>query len=147
MPDVVVFKVVADDPAEIVPEVNGRSLADLVTRFEQSRAFKPSGGYAGLVPTRFRFGDLKLYYFGLEPTQWPKPGQVWLLGCNCGDVGCWPLEAHVTLTDETVQWSHFLQPHRDDRNYTDFGPFVFERDQYDDAVQDLASTLSSDRAR
>ena len=83
-------------------------------------------------------------YLGLEAEQWPKPGHAWLLGCDCGEVGCWPLEARISLTDETVMWSDFSQPHRDAWNYTDFGPFRFARDQYEAAIRDAVSTISSE---
>lgn len=135
MPDLVVFSVLTDGPVQIVPEVNGRSLVDLVTEFEESRSFTPAGGYAGLVPAHFTFGDLARYYLGEEPEQWPKPGHLWLLGCECGEVGCWPLEARVTATDETVAWSNFHTPQRAGRDYTGFGPFLFARDHYDLAVR------------
>lgn len=144
MLDVVEFRVLTGDVTEIVPIVNGRSLVDLVTSFEQSQHHNPAGGYAGIVPAYFRFGDLGLYYLGLEAEQWPKPGHAWLLGCDCGEVGCWPLEARISLTDETVMWSDFSQPHRDAWNYTDFGPFRFARDQYEAAIRDAVSTISSE---
>lgn len=66
MLDVVEFRVLTGDVTEIVPIVNGRSLVELVTSFEQSQHHNPAGGYAGIVPAYFRFGDLGLYL--------PRPG-------------------------------------------------------------------------
>ncbi len=85
-------------------------------------------------PSQFRFGDLTKYYLGSETQQWPQPGHAWLLGCDCGEVGCWPLTAQATVTEQTVMWSDFGQPHRPNWNYDGFGPFTFDRVSYDEAV-------------
>ncbi|VTR76625.1 hypothetical protein [Cellulomonas hominis] len=82
------------------------------------RGFAPAGEYAGLVPAR-----------------------LWLLGCDCGEVGCWPLEADVVLTDHQVTWSGFAQPHRPAWSYAGVGPFVFDRRQYEDAVATSAALV------
>lgn len=118
----------------LVPTVDGSSLIDMVGAYETTQGFTPSGGYAGLIPALFQFGDLTDYYRGIEKRQWPGEGRLWLLGCDCGEVGCWPLEAEVTLADHSVMWSSFAQPHRRAWSYGGFGPFVFDRRQYEDAV-------------
>jgi len=143
MPDTVVFTISADEPREIIPIVNGRSLIDLVADFERSHAFDSAGKYAGICPAHFRFGDLTLYYLGRETQEWPTPGRAWLLGCDCGEVGCWPLEAAIDVTDNRVIWQDFRQPHRPGRDYRGFGPFVFARHEYDHAVQQAVVTLGS----
>lgn len=143
MADVVRFSVLTE-PRQLVPEVNGVPLADLVTTFEAGRDYRPAGGYAGLVLDSFDFGDLSRYLLGLGIAQWPRPGQAWLLGCDCGEVGCWPLEAAVDVTGGQVVWSGFAQPHRPDRDYAGFGPFRFDRDQYECAVSGAVATLHED---
>jgi hypothetical protein len=40
------------------------------------QGYSPAGGYAGLVPGNFRFGDLPRYFLGQEEGQWPKPGRT-----------------------------------------------------------------------
>ncbi|MFC6592141.1 hypothetical protein ACFP81_09095 [Deinococcus lacus] len=63
-------------------------------------------------------------------------GRATLLGCPCGILECWPLEADITITDEHVIWSNFLQPHRPDTwSYDGFGPFTFHRAQYEAEVR------------
>jgi hypothetical protein len=66
--------------------------------------------------------------------------RVYLLGCQCGEVGCWPLLARIRAEDESVVWDSFEQPNRKDRNYSGFGPFVFDAEQYREAVAALPST-------
>lgn len=58
-----------------------------------------------------------------------------MLGCECGEVGCWPLSVSVTRLEDGYQWSGFNQPHRAERNYDSFGPFLFDKDQYEAAVR------------
>ncbi|WP_326770630.1 hypothetical protein OG978_43610 (plasmid) [Streptomyces sp. NBC_01591] len=67
-----------------------------------------------------------------------------VLGCECGEWGCWPLMADITVTPDHVTWNSFEQPHRTTRDYSGFGPFQFDRRQYDDAVKVLSAAVSSD---
>ena len=137
----IVFRVGAgpdDDPTgplQITPIIGGLSLIDQVRVFERAQGFSPAGGYAGLIPANFGFGDLAAYYHGVGAPQWPKPGFAWVLGCNCGDVGCWPLTAKIDQTEQTVLWSNFGQDHRPTWDYSGFGPFAFNRAEYDAAVR------------
>ena len=132
---------VAGESLIIVPLVNERSLVELIHDFEQGQAFDPVGGYNGLIPDHFDFGDLSAYYLAANDRQWPKPGHAWLLGCDCGEVGCWPLTARIEVADDVVTWTEFSQEHRPDRNYSDFGPFVFDRTQYESAVAHLVERV------
>ncbi len=73
-----------------------------------------------------------------------QPGQIYALFCTCGEAGCWPLTAHVALLPDTVRWDRFGQPHRPGRDYGGFGPFLFDRVQYDVAVSEIASLDATD---
>lgn len=134
--DEIEFRVSSDPrwPTSVEPVVGGAALVDRVATYERARGYEPAGDYGGLVPEHFRFGDLAEYFRGEEVRQWPRRGYLWLLGCDCGEVGCWPLEARVTVTDDAVTWSEFRQPFRDDWSYEGLGPFTFDRTRYDDAV-------------
>lgn len=127
----------------LVPPVDGVSLVDLVGAFEESQGFTPAGGYAGIIPAYVQLGDLAAYYRGIARAQLPQRGRLWLLGCDCGEVSCWPLEADVTLAEESVRWSAFAQPCRRVWSYAGFGPFVFDRRQYEDAVAEAVAALGA----
>ena len=58
---------------------------------------------------------------------------VWLAGCECGEAGCWPLEARVVRSAIEVKWDLFTQPHRRHWTYEDLGGFAFQRVQFEDA--------------
>lgn len=121
---------------QLVPVVDGRRLDDLAEEYERQKSFDVAGGYAGLVLDHFKVGDLRLYLFG---EQQPWPGRrVPLLGCDCGELGCWPLVAVVDQESDLVRWSGFEQPHRGGRDYSDFGPFVFDRRDYNEAIDAVA---------
>jgi hypothetical protein len=114
-----------DSAHELVPIIGSTSLVDLVKQFEEGAGFDLTGGYAGLVLDNYRFGDLGLYLAG---QQQPWPGaRVPLLGCECGEWGCWPLLATVTIADGVAEWSDFGQPHRPERDYSRFGPCDLSR--------------------
>lgn len=110
---------------------------DLVCGYEQTACYDVPGAYAGIVLDHVNFGDLSSYLSGApQSTYWAKRGVVALLGCDCGDVGCWPLEARVLVDDGLVTWRGFAQPFRPERDYGAFGPFVFKRSQYERAVRE-----------
>lgn len=121
----------------VEPFVDGQSLVELVAAFEEGQRFQPSGGYAGLVLSNFRFGELRQYLVG-EQESWPG-SRVPLLGCDCGEWGCWPLVATVTVQGDLVTWTDFEQPHRKERDYSGFGPYTFDARQYRAAVEAAAA--------
>jgi hypothetical protein len=101
-----------------------------------------AGAYAGLPagvysrPSRHFWG---------EAGHGRRDGKVELLTCrDCGEMGCWPLLARIELRPSQVVWSEFEQPHRrvQERSlawtYEGFGPFEFDRGQYEQALQMLA---------
>jgi hypothetical protein len=128
----------------ITPYVNGTSLVVVVSAFERDQCFDPVGGYGGLIPNRFNCGPLDRYFLGdFEPNSYfAKIGGVYLLGCDCGEVGCWPLSAHIETEGESGKWTTFQQPHRSQRDYSAFGPFIFDADLYRRTVAALRDKFS-----
>lgn len=113
-----------------VPYVDDVALTDLIDRFELAAGLSPAGGaYGGLIP-RYFSGTMTEHFHGLDAEEGKTP----LLACACGDWGCWPLLARITVTEDEVVWDSFGQPHRPERDYRGFGPFRFARAQYDAAV-------------
>lgn len=130
--------------AEVVPVVDGEELADLIHAFEKRQGWRPGGvSYAGLVPTSFRFGPLRIHFLAAGGA-FKVRQKVPLLGCECGEWGCWPLLASVTVDDDAVLWSAFEQPYRPERDYGGFGPFTFDRQEYEG---ELAALERASRAR
>ena len=82
---------------------------------------------------------LDKYFLGAFETDsyFARLNRVYLLGCQCGEVGCWPLIARIRAERESVVWDCFEQPHRKERDYSGFGPFVFDTEQYREAVAAL----------
>lgn len=127
---------------ELVPYVDGVRLLDLVSTYERAARFDVAGQYAGLVLDHFNYGDLTEYLTG-EPGYafGDKPGTIALLGCDCGEVGCWPFLAQVVLDNDLVTWRDFAQPNRPKRDYGHLGPFTFARTQYLKAIRTLTEQL------
>ncbi|MET7458325.1 hypothetical protein ABZT03_42165 [Streptomyces sp. NPDC005574] len=128
---------------EVVPCIDGVPLTDLIDQFETDAGMQPAGdAYGGLIPQFFRFSPMEDHFHGrFSGATGPKTP---VLGCECGEWGCWPLMTRITVTPDHVTWNSFEQPHRTTRDYSGFGPFQFDRRQYDDAVQVLSAAISSD---
>jgi hypothetical protein len=128
---------------EIVPTVDGREVTDLIHAFEQQHGMETRPvSYGGLIPTFYKFGPLDAHFLGRTDSH-RSSDKVPLLGCECGEWGCWPLLARITVSDEFVTWSDFEQPYRKDRDYQAFGPYIFERRQYGLAAQELSKLDAS----
>ncbi|WP_234392319.1 hypothetical protein [Streptomyces sp. WM6378] len=114
----------------------------MIDQFETDAGMQPAGdAYGGLIPQFFRFGPMEGHFHGRSTgAMGPKTP---VLGCGCGEWGCWPLMASIIVTPGHVTWDSFEQPHRKTRDYSGFGPFRFDRHQYDDAVKALSAAVSS----
>ncbi|MGV9413517.1 hypothetical protein ACWDOP_26760 [Nocardia sp. NPDC003693] len=121
----------------VVPRVDGVLLTDLVDMFELSAGMEPARGMYGGIVLRGPVEVLADSFRGNAPGA--TGSKVPLLGCECGETGCWPLPAAVTVTEDLVVWDRFEQPFRPGRDYAGFGPFRFARGQYEDALRDLVS--------
>ena len=140
---------IAPAAATVTPILNGTPLVDLVETFERDHAFTPIGGYGGLIPEHFDFGPLESYFLGefSAGSYWTEIGSIYLLECQCGEVGCWPLACKVQQTDQAVIWAGFTQPHRPERDYYDFGPFIFDAAEYREVVRQLSDDLATRKRR
>ncbi|MFD3704372.1 hypothetical protein ACFWUP_14625 [Nocardia sp. NPDC058658] len=125
------------DVHRIVPRIDTIPLTDLIDTFEICADMQPAGdAYGGLVPEFVRFESATDHFHGFSRLTRRKKTPV--LACSCGEMDCWPLLTRITLTGDLVVWDCFEQPYRPTRDYTGFGPFLFDRNQYDNAVRDLS---------
>ena len=112
-----------DPGRELLPFIDNASMVDLVCGYELAAGYDVPGAYAGTILERFNYGDLASYLTGTpDSAYWTSRGVIAVLGCDCGEMGCWPLEAHVLLDEELVTWRGFTQPFRRQRDYGTFGP-------------------------
>jgi hypothetical protein len=129
-----------EDPADGIVDavnvfVNGGNLVDILREAElpfAAREGKPdlAGNYVGLPPEEVFLPSPRLLG---EPTTYydydSSEGKIAILGCVCGEPGCWPFRVEITLRDDVAIWSGFEQGHRAWR-YDEMQPFVFDRAQY-----------------
>src|SRR5262249_5009068 len=94
-----------------------------------------AASYVGLVPGSVRIALASQFLGGSDTPLSPGPaGKTALLSCPCGEVGCSPLLARVTVDEDTVTWDEFEQPTRPDWSFEEFGPFTFSRPEYEQAL-------------
>jgi len=133
---------------EVRVAIDGRDLVDLLKEHEAPFAEaegSPSmaGAYSGLLardvllPSRHLYGEPELLF--------AYDCRAEVLSCgHCGQPGCWPLVCEIVVTDQTVTWHRFEQIRRNGEEggpiwrYEDFGPFRFDRGQYDGALSLLS---------
>lgn len=130
----------------VAPVVDGVSLVEMVGDFEKAQGFDVPGSYAGLEPSTDDAEQWVRYLWGerLPEDNETSNGVTWLLGCNCSVAGCWPLEAHVVVDPDYVMWDRFRQPFRPQQDYSAFGPFMFSRSEYEQAISNLLVALGDD---
>jgi len=66
------------------------------------------------------------------PTSAEENGYATLLDCDCGCVGCWPLQARVGVRGPDIFWFEFRQTHR--AWVYELGPFRFRRAELEAAT-------------
>jgi hypothetical protein len=117
-------------------KINEEPLRDLVRRYELPWATgsgQPDlAGSYGLL-TGYRF-DTGLFFGEPAVADYRLAGGVALMGCICGDVGCWPFVVRIHIGDDEVVWRDFRQPHRPGWSYADFPPLHFDRTAYEAEV-------------
>jgi hypothetical protein len=133
-----------DDLRQIKIRVNGVELPELARDAELPSARAGgeediAGNYIGLVAGYMRI-DLAGQFLGGQGTPMftGSADKTALLGCGCGEVGCSPLMARVTVTEDTVIWDEFEQPTRPEWDYDGLGPFTFDRSEYERALLAVA---------
>ncbi len=132
----------ADGPVDAVDVfVNGRNLVEMVRDTELSFALREghpdaAGDYVGLPPKDVFLPSPRLLG---EPTTYydhdSSEGKIAVLGCGCGDVGCWPFRVKIEMQKDVVIWGGFEQPHRPDWSYDEMGSFEFDRSRYISALE------------
>ena len=129
--------------------VDGRDLVERLREYEKPFAIRENapqiaGAYSGIdvewiTPNHFLGQCDPMHACG------ENDERVALLECECGNAGCWPFAARITVTDTTVRWSDFEQPHRKTDasagwwDYSDFGPFEFARDAYETELMKISN--------
>ncbi len=149
--DTINFSVVEADDIEIgsvvAIAVNGRDLLEWVRDVELPFAVQEghpniAGGYVGLSPAAIP--NIWSHLHGEAAPLYSQGDEVTLYDCECGCPGCWPLQVRIKVGEDTVIWSDFQQPHRGEHSrvlhwrYDELGLFVFDRAQYEEALQTLS---------
>jgi hypothetical protein len=116
--------------------INDKDLIKLLKDFETPMAKSEgseniAGGYDGLTST-----DL---YKSLTDQ---GENKVRILECECGCDGCWPFLTRVKESHDKIIWADFEQPHRGQESnriwdYTSFGEFTFDKNEYFRQVERL----------
>lgn len=122
--------------AVTVIHINNEPLVELVRRCERPSARADeqeglAGSYRPLWGYRF---DHDLFFGRPSDPELRRPNGVVLMGCDCGVVGCWPLECRLRVESETIIWERFRQPFRPRWDHSGLGPFVFDRVAYEREV-------------
>lgn len=85
-----------------------------------------AGSYQGLSP--------QILLNNLSNTQ---NGKKVILDCVCGAEDCWALAVEVEKNNAQVIWKSFYQTRRSWWDYSNFGNFVFEIENYEQELQKL----------
>ena len=121
--------------------INDVLLRDLAREVERPAALADgqpdlAGGYDGLYAGK-KVRWPSRHFLGEPALSWFDDGDTVLLGCDCGEWGCWPLTAAVEIVSGEVRWSGFRQGHRD-WDLSALGPFEFKLAHYEDALHRTA---------
>ena len=126
--------------------INGRDLIEILRDIELPFATREghpriAGAYSGLPAHRVFFPSR--HFLGEpEPIYSDSEGRTFVLECECGEPGCWPLAVRIELREREVIWSDFRQPHRRSHSkagewrYDALSSFTFDRQLYERALSE-----------
>lgn len=141
-----------DGLGELAIAIDGEPLPEILRRVEEPFTSQPGelakpGGYSGIVGWRFDRSVTDHFEGGVDSHMASGPhDKTVLASCECGEVGCWPLMASVSLHESAVVWRNFENPHRTERsgaggrrasgiwNYGELS-FTFDRAQYMESLR------------
>jgi hypothetical protein len=141
----------AGERLAVDPYVNDIPLAELARKAQEPLA-AAAGESVGAADHAGLRADLGVrwpsrHYLGEPVLIWFAERDTILLGCVCGDPGCCPLTAEVTVLADTVVWDRFRTGHRDwdlaGSGHGGLGPFRFDRAEY---TAELRSTAEAGQA-
>ena len=145
----IAFRVVASehapDAGEVQILIDGVDLVELAraVEFTQPDSEEIAGKYAGLSADEDILPPSK-HFLGIPRWEvYDYNGKTQVLGCDCGEPGCWPLVCSIDAGPSEVEWRDFEQPHRSGTeggvvwSYDLLGPFRFARGQYESALGSL----------
>jgi hypothetical protein len=124
----------------VEPVVDDRRLSIIVDEFERARGFAPAGGYSGLLASASDVVPIDQRFLGVALPGQRSDVKPQILGCECGESGCWPLLARVEIDGASITWTALEQPHRQERDYSELG-FRFDRSHYYAALARLADEI------
>jgi len=145
----VVFDELAGKKNVIEIYIDGRNFIEMVRDHEMPFALAEG---AVLIAGSYRSPSCCIglpttsYFQEEDPSQENFEPKVDILECTCGVYGCWPLRGRITVGGDCVIWFDFEQPHRSSHHpqgpwtYENFGPFVFDRQQYELAMQSVVES-------
>jgi hypothetical protein len=77
------------------------------------------------------------HWLGDPEVGWSVDGRALIFDCECGHWPCGGTTAKISVTADLVEWSHFSGPTADSDPLS-IGPFFFDRDDYEQALGQLA---------
>ncbi|WP_394940844.1 hypothetical protein [Psychromicrobium sp. YIM B11713] len=107
---------------KLIPFIDGRSLEFT--------------GHDGLWLNGWQYEPADRYWYGDFEFAHQENG-TWIMGCDCGEAGCAPLEASVTVSPDQVIWSDFHSGNSP-RPVPELTSYTFARAQYDEQIRAIS---------
>jgi len=130
-----------DSSTSIISCVDGTPLCDLIAAYEaKAGQTAMTGRYAGISASLLSPTGILAHFLGGNGSSLgaDEDGRTLILMCECGEAGCWPLTCRIEVGEGDVIWRDFRNPQRPSLDYSGFGPFVFKRTEYEDALRAIA---------
>ncbi|MDR0443217.1 MAG: hypothetical protein LBH44_07425 [Treponema sp.] len=126
--------------------INGKKLSDILKEYEKQFDEKIAGKYDG-IPLSY-FGDIIKHFTGkIDKDMLNYNGKTQLLGCACGEAGCWPFLSKIKTNNNILTWNEYEQPHRKINSsggywdYSNLQSFTFNKIDYENNLLRAVETI------
>ena len=126
--------------------VNNKNLKDILKEYENQFDKESAGKYEGI--RLLYFDDVIKHFTGnIKESILNFSGKSQLLGCPCGEPGCWPFFANIKIDKNKIIWNGFEQPHRKINSpggywdYCNLKAFEFDKNDYESKLLKLSNNI------
>jgi len=132
-----------DDWGEVLAVIDGKPITKIIADYEIRSAANEEDNIGESHDVAFGRRDID-YEDTVANLPLMNRERAILLICGCGESGCSSTYVDMEVTDNQVVWSNLRTWITKYEPYPNLGPWIFDREQYQAACDELRERLKSD---
>jgi hypothetical protein len=132
--------------------INNENLIDILKDYEKQFGENNPGKYDGICIYYFDDIDIIKHFMGEADKKniLNYTGKTQILGCTCGEPGCWPFLIKINISGNVIIWNEYEQPFRSKKrcgekywNYSNLKALKFNRVEYENKLKNISAEINN----